>query len=220
MRPTSEKMKYGLACVSAALAFVAASRADAACRADRDCEGKLVCDNGQCVELSSVSTAPALPKNRAFAFALTVDDGLFGHLAYAKPGFTLGPMVAVPLGPFRYYAHIGFETVNGFFGARLEPFDLGLPITLATLPANGRIEIEPILINAFQLVGNGDGHDLIGSTTLGIQLTLMSKGTYVSLLPFGLEMLDFSRQGNASTSVIAPDFGANWFARGAVGVRF
>jgi hypothetical protein len=129
-------------------------------------------------------------------------------------------MVAVPLGPFRYYAHLGFETVNGFFGARIEPFDFGIPITLASLPSNGRLEIEPILINAFELVGNGNGHDLMGSTTLGIQATLMSKGTYVSILPFGFEVHEWTKQGDASVSTIAPDFGANWLARGAVGLRF
>jgi hypothetical protein len=149
-------------------------------------------------------------------------SGIGGNIANGSTGVSIGPEFAFPLGPLRWHVLAAFDSLNGYHGARLEFLTFGVPITLpVTLPSQMKIEVEP-LIDLFgtEWLAGGDGFQTFGSMMLAAQANLVMKRFFVSVIPFGLEIREFTFQGDSKTAGIDGTVGTNYVFRASGGVQF
>jgi hypothetical protein len=155
--------------------------------------------------------------------AVGIDTGLAGHLASAGSVISVGPEFSLPIGRFRWHFLVAFDTVDtpgAYSGVRVEALDFGLPIALPlALPRRARLEIEPVFLNAVEILAN-DGHELLWSSVFGAQANLLMGDLYCSALPAGVELREASLQGDSASTSGSIGFGFNLQSRASCGLRF
>jgi hypothetical protein len=197
----------------------AGAREGESCMSRSECSGELACIDFKC---SSASTQQQAREQRTrLGVAFGVYSGLGGTLANGSSGLSVGPEFSIGLGPIRWHALFAFDNLNSFNGGRLELLTFGIPLTVMNLNAKSRLEVEPI-VSLFQTewLGGSSGFQAFGSSMLAAQVNLGLDRLFVSVMPVGFELREYTWQGDSLTQDVSGATGFNYVFRASSGVQF